>query len=307
MPGATATPAGTGSNQTAAPTFVNAAGGDFHEAAGSPTIDAGITAPAIGTTDLDGNPRTIGRSTDVGAYEAAEAPTIVPAPPTGVLTNQATLHLSVNPNFSATTVQAYVGTSTSSENPLPAQSAGAGLSPVALAFSAVGLQPGAVYHYHFVVTNAIGTSSTGDQTFTTKSFTPKISGLSQSHRSWRAGNLLASFARKPRASLGTTFSFSLNEPARVRLVFVQPLSGRWVTGRCVAPGSTNRRRRACTRALNRGTLSFTGHVGLNMVSFQGRISPSRKLRTGHYTLIVTATNAATQSSIPKALSFTIVR
>lgn len=165
--GASATPPGTNANQTAAPAFVDVAGGNFHEAAGSPTIDAGLTEAANGTTDLDGNPRTIGSSTDIGAYEAAEAPTVVPGLPTSISTNQATLNVSVNPNFSATTVQAYVGTSTTSEAPLPAQGAGAGLSAVALAFSAGMLKPGTVYHYHFVATNGVGASSSTDQTFTT--------------------------------------------------------------------------------------------------------------------------------------------
>jgi hypothetical protein len=67
--GGTVTPAGSGTNQTASPGFVNAAAGDFHEAAGSPTIDGGITSPLNGTTDLDGNPRALGASTDIGAYE----------------------------------------------------------------------------------------------------------------------------------------------------------------------------------------------------------------------------------------------
>jgi hypothetical protein len=51
------------------PAFANAAAGDFHELAGSPTIDAGITDSANGAFDLDGNPRAQGPSTDIGAYE----------------------------------------------------------------------------------------------------------------------------------------------------------------------------------------------------------------------------------------------
>ena len=68
-------------NQTAPPLFVNVASGDFHQAPASPTRNAGITDPANGATDLDGNPRAYGgegfgcdapRSapvTDIGAYE----------------------------------------------------------------------------------------------------------------------------------------------------------------------------------------------------------------------------------------------
>jgi hypothetical protein len=66
---------GTNGNQTAEPLFVNAAGGDFHQLAGSPTIDAGVAGPLIGNTDLDGSPRSQppciggGPIPDIGAYE----------------------------------------------------------------------------------------------------------------------------------------------------------------------------------------------------------------------------------------------
>ena len=83
--GGTITAAGTGTNQTAFPLFVNPVAGDFHEVAGSPTIDAGVTDPLNGSTDLGGNPRTLGSSTDIGAYEfVPPQPSPVPAAgPTG--------------------------------------------------------------------------------------------------------------------------------------------------------------------------------------------------------------------------------
>jgi hypothetical protein len=56
-----------------------------------------------------------------------------------------------------------------------------------------------------------------------------------------------------------------------------------------------------------GTLAFTGHRGLNKVFFQGRISPTKALRPGRYTLIITATNSSGQRSGPQALSFVIVK
>jgi hypothetical protein len=55
--------------QTAAPLFANAAAGDFSEAPGSPTINAGITSAANGAFDVLGHPRTMGGATDIGAYE----------------------------------------------------------------------------------------------------------------------------------------------------------------------------------------------------------------------------------------------
>jgi hypothetical protein len=66
-------------HQSAAPLFTNAAGGDFSEASGSPTIDSGVTDPLSGPLDFAGNPRSAGGSTDIGAYEVV----VPPAPPAG--------------------------------------------------------------------------------------------------------------------------------------------------------------------------------------------------------------------------------
>ena len=62
---------GTGAgNQTAAPHFVNAGALDLHEAAGSPTIDAGTSSGVVpGELDADGNPRIVHGAPDIGAYE----------------------------------------------------------------------------------------------------------------------------------------------------------------------------------------------------------------------------------------------
>jgi hypothetical protein len=50
-------------------TFVDAAGGDYHQAAGSVTLDAGVADPRAGAVDLDGAPRVAGSAPDIGAYE----------------------------------------------------------------------------------------------------------------------------------------------------------------------------------------------------------------------------------------------
>jgi hypothetical protein len=81
--GASVTAAGSATNQTAAPLFVNAAAGDLREAPGSPTIDAGIEAAANGANDLTGNPRNVSSVAacsepqpgppDIGAYELVPA------------------------------------------------------------------------------------------------------------------------------------------------------------------------------------------------------------------------------------------
>jgi hypothetical protein len=73
-----------GGNQSAAPLFVNAAAGDYAEAAGSPTIDAGIATPAAGALDLAASARTQGGAIDIGAFEfPAPAPPPIQTPAAG--------------------------------------------------------------------------------------------------------------------------------------------------------------------------------------------------------------------------------
>lgn len=61
-------------NISATPRLVNATGGDYHLAAGSPAVDAGNpAAPLIPSTDLDGGPRVQGSAIDMGAYETVAA------------------------------------------------------------------------------------------------------------------------------------------------------------------------------------------------------------------------------------------
>lgn len=78
-----------GGHITATPLFVNLAAGDFREATGSPTIDAGLDEPENGTVDFEGAARTQGAHTDVGAFEATPPPA-PPAPKPPVVRKQFT-------------------------------------------------------------------------------------------------------------------------------------------------------------------------------------------------------------------------
>jgi hypothetical protein len=68
-------------NQVSPPAFVDAPAGDYREAPGSPTIDAG-SREGIGALDLAGNPRSLGAAPDIGAFEFVPPP---PPPAAGLL------------------------------------------------------------------------------------------------------------------------------------------------------------------------------------------------------------------------------
>jgi hypothetical protein len=137
---------------------------------------------------------------------------------------------------------------------------------------------------------------------------PTISKARQSASRWREGGKLAEISRrKRRPPIGSTFSFSLNEQASVSFAFTQQVSGRKVGRTCVAKTHRNARRKRCTRTTTAGTLSFAAHDGMNKVVFQGRLSRSKRLAPGPYTLVIKARNAAGQESAPVRLSFRIVR
>jgi hypothetical protein len=70
-----------GGNQSAPPQFIDAAAGNYAEAAASPTVGAGLGEADIGPLDLAGNPRVLGGAIDIGAFEfVPSAPPPAPGP-----------------------------------------------------------------------------------------------------------------------------------------------------------------------------------------------------------------------------------
>jgi hypothetical protein len=136
---------------------------------------------------------------------------------------------------------------------------------------------------------------------------PTLASVSQSHSLWRGGNRLATYSRNKKAPVGTAFKFVLNQQAVVSFVFSQQTGGRKVKGNCVAQTGANRRKPSCKRAVTQGTLTFSGHSGLNTVTFQGRVTSSKRLPVGAYKLLITASNSVGERSSTRTLSFVIVR
>jgi hypothetical protein len=289
---------------------------------GSRAIDHG-TNEGCPASDQRGviRPQPAGGTCDVGAVENAP-PAALTGAATGVATTTATLTgVATNPGLTQASVSFQFGASTAYGSQTPAQPLAAGASAVPFSAALSALMPGVVYHFRAVATSPDGMSFGTDQAFTTAPLplpplVPpacscavtllRVTNATQSHRVWREGSKLARISSK-RPPVGTTFSFTLNERATVRFAFTQLVGGRKLGGRCVAQTKANRRKAACRRPVTRGALSFTGHAGTNKVAFQGRISRSKKLPPGTYTLSIVATNAAAQRSNPAQLTFTIVR
>jgi hypothetical protein len=134
---------------------------------------------------------------------------------------------------------------------------------------------------------------------------PRLSALSQSSSKWREGNAQAHYSRRSKPSTGTTFSFSVNIPTTIELNFTQRVSGRSSAGKCVTQTKHNEHNRACVRIVSAGALIGAVHLGTNKIVFQGRLSASKKLALGRYTVIFTAGPTALKSA-SKSLSFTIL-
>lgn len=73
-----------GGNQEPEPIFSAPASLDFHQLAGSATIDAGVGISLLGTADIDREPRIVGTAPDIGADEYIPPQPPPPPPPPAV-------------------------------------------------------------------------------------------------------------------------------------------------------------------------------------------------------------------------------
>ena len=155
-----------------------------------------------------------------------------------------------------------------------------------------GLEPGTTYHYRLVASNSSATATGADATFTTQAVPPPpalqppvLSGVKQSHRTWRVDrrHRTAATARTA-APKGTTFSYALSADATVTFVIQRARPhGKFKTAM--------RLRRAARAGTSR--TRFTGRVG------------SKLLERGRYRVVIRAANAA-GTSAARTLRFRIV-
>jgi uncharacterized delta-60 repeat protein len=145
-----------------------------------------------------------------------------------------------------------------------------------------------------------GPSSGGPST----SGLPTLSGLTASKTQIHEGRSLPKLNPTGHPS-GLVLSVSLSEAAKITLEFLKPAPGRFAHGHCSGPNKSNKGARHCTRHIAVGSVSFQAKAGLNTVAFNGRLSPSKKLKPGAYTLAITA-SAANGTSTASKLAITIL-
>jgi hypothetical protein len=155
------------SDQTDPPVFVDAAHGDLHQACGSPTIGAGQNDPANGPKDLDGDARSLGSVTDIGADEFVESPTTATAAPAAVKLTGATLRGAVNPNGCTTKYHFEYGTTAAYGHSTPEEVLPNGAAALAVSAPVAGLTKATRYHFRLVASSVSGIRSSADATFTT--------------------------------------------------------------------------------------------------------------------------------------------
>jgi hypothetical protein len=334
--GATVTPAGTAGSSMQPPVFADATAGDFHQSSLSPTVNTGFTSGANGSRDIDGDARTLGAGTDMGADEFHPGPTAATDSATDVDHDSATLRGSSNPLGRATSVHFEYGTTTSYGSQTTAQAIGSGSASTSFQATVDGLQPATTYHFRAVAVNSAGTANGADMTLTTPAAPvqpgPSGGGGGPSGGAGPPGGSgppggagppgggppvldrvapgLQSFSITRRSfrrgTRGIQLRWTLTEAARATITIDRKTTGRRVGRRCVKATRRNSSRRKCTRYVKQGTITRNSTAGSNRLAFSGRVG-RKNLAVGTYRATIVARDAAGNTSRKRTLSFKIVR
>jgi hypothetical protein len=313
-----------------APGFVDAAGGDYRLAEGSPLVDAGDpAAPLAGepAVDLAGAPRVLDGThdcaarTDIGAYELQPAPTAratrSDAPTAGapMAFDAATSCAADGGPLSAawsfddgaaatgTSVQHAFATAGTHTATLTVTDGDARTATATLSFDVAAAPdtPATAGGGGGTGTGAGGGAASGDGAGAGGGGTGGATGTPADHVAPLLSGLRATPAafavRTParagrRATGGTTLRFTLSEAATVTLALRREVAGHRAQGRCVAgaPAAGSGGRR-CTLLRGAGTVTLAGRAGANAVAFSGRVG-AKALPAGRYRLTATARDAA---------------
>jgi hypothetical protein len=157
------------------------------------------------------------------------------------------------------------------------------------------------HSFTVTATSSSGVSADSSVSYTVVAVRPRISDLRQSVTEW-----IERRARHGGVHVGTKFSFTLDQAAKVTLSFTRTTRGAISSsGRCVAPSLAAPGARRCTLALAAGALSVRGQRAANSFAFSGKTS-SGTLGPGRYTVTLTARGLSGKPSPVVSLQFTIV-
>jgi hypothetical protein len=297
-------------NQSGLPLLADAPNGDYHQLPGSLTIDFGLLDAANGALDLDGNLRTMGPATDVGAYEQVVPPAVETGAAGSVTTSGAVLTGTAQSGDAAGAGASFeIGTTTSYGRVVAAGAVGRSATPESFSATVDGLAPGTTYHYRALATNSAGAGAGADRTFTTASAAaveaPRFESASLLRTRFRVGRAPTPLsAGRRRAPRGSEFRFALSRAASVSIAIDRRSPGRRVGRRCRPPSRRLARRPRCSRWVRKGTLTRSGAAGANRVPFSGRLG-RRALTPGAYRAVLTATADGLRSE-RRVLRFRIV-
>jgi hypothetical protein len=130
---------------------------------------------------------------------------------------------------------------------------------------------------------------------------PALSAVSLTNRSFAPVGVKAAAAKR-----GTTFRYTLSEPATVTITIERQLKGRRVKGKCRKPTAKNRTRRSCKRFKRVGSLEADEAGGAQSTFFSGRLR-GRPLKVGRYRARLVAADAQGARSGERRLAFRIVK
>jgi hypothetical protein len=268
--------------------------------------------------DLAGNIRIVGGKRDLGAYELPALPTASTEAATAIAQTSATIAGAANAGGAAAGGSAVLlyGTTTAYGASMPAHALSRSIGDQPISDAISGLAPGTAYHYALRVTNARGTSTSADRTFTTAATpTPPVTTTSPpaapeaptvaavtklslsptTLRPMTKGAMIAVAAR------GAKLTITLTARAKVTFSVVRRRTGVRVGKSCLAPGH-GRHGKACTRTTTvRGTTAKSLAKGTSTLRFSARVG-GHALTPGSYALRATPARGKARST-----SFRIVR
>ncbi len=310
-------------NINASPNFVDAARGDYRPRYNSPAIDSGDTCaapPCTTTPDIAGHARPIDGNGDGSAILDRGALEYLRQPPTvTAVAGESNRFLGTGSTFSA------MGTDPDAD-PLTYSwvfddgSTATG-QVVGHLFTTVGPHTATV-----TATDPTGLKATSTATTLIVGQTPlpppppppdttppTISKLALSHASFAASSSATAISakakkkKKPPPPRGTKILFTLSEPSTVTIAFTLELPGVQVSGKCVAKSSKHRKGKACTRFIDRGTITRANlAAGAQAIAFSGRVG-TKVLSKNKYRLTAVAIDTAgNRSANDKHLEFKIV-